>query len=191
VQGRWGVWLALVGCAALSACATPYQERNDLKAFLTGGLIGTAAGGAGGYEQTQLEPGYWRVSFTGTAATNSETVQTYWLYRCAQLTLTQGYQGFETLSDINFVRADTPRIQLAAAHVYLPVIIPEGYDGPPPVIEADIRLLKRPFDAKPPKLFDAAQLQAALAPIVDGPKCHRGNVCPHVHRYLLPADGAK
>ena len=65
--------------------------------------------------------------------------------------------------------------------------LPGGGSGPP-FIKADIHLIKKPFEAQPPTRFDADSLIAALAPIVNGPKCDRGNVCPHVHRYLGQTD---
>jgi hypothetical protein len=38
----------------------------------------------------------------------------------------------------------------------------------------------------PPKVFNAKVLKAALEPIIMGEKCGIGDVCPHVHEYLLP-----
>jgi hypothetical protein len=55
-----------------------------------------------------------------------------------------------------------------------------------PQLSGEIRLLKRPFTPEPGRVFDAAKLQAFLAPYVTGPKCGGDNVCPHVHRYLFP-----
>ena len=43
-----------------------------------------------------------------------------------------------------------------------------------------------PTVAAPPKLFDARTLKAALTPHMGSDKCGVGNVCPHVHEYLLP-----
>jgi len=44
----------------------------------------------------------------------------------------------------------------------------------------------RPVESMPPKLFNAKALKAALEPIITAEKCDGGNVCPHVHEYLLP-----
>jgi hypothetical protein len=55
-----------------------------------------------------------------------------------------------------------------------------------PAIEGDVHLIRQPVESKPPKLFNAKTLQAALEPIVKAEKCSGGNVCPHVHEYLLP-----
>ena len=53
-------------------------------------------------------------------------------------------------------------------------------------MEGDIHLIRRPVESRPPKLFNAKALKAALEPIVTAEKCNVGNICPHVHDYLLP-----
>lgn len=150
-------------------------------------------GWTGGYKQTEIEPGIWRVSFFGNGFTTPETVQTFWLYRCAELALQNGADGFEVVSDIHLAslkRTPDGEPLLVPVHggggggyVYIPMYVP---DTPKPSLEGDIRLLKRPFDAKPPKVFDASALHVLLDPLVKGKLCD-GNVCPHVHRYLWPS----
>jgi hypothetical protein len=169
--------VSLVVALGLAACSTPYQAT-----FLTGG-----------YSEKQLEADVWRVEFGGNGFTTQETVQTYWLYRSAQLTLDKGYEGFEIVSSTSLVRAEPPAVQIAAAAgghtTYHPVYIPTytgGDYGPKPTVVGDIRLLKAPIQPKPPKVFDAAQLKSTLEPYVNGQKCDMGNVCAHVHRYLVP-----
>ena len=82
--------LALAAVAALgglAACqtATPYQPlRAD-------------AIGAGGYSEVRLEQDRWRVTFHGNSLTSRETVESYLLYRAAELTLAQGDDWFETV----------------------------------------------------------------------------------------------
>jgi hypothetical protein len=70
---------------ALAACetATPYQPLH--------------AGGQtpGGYADTRIEADRWRVSFKGNDETPREVVETYLLYRAADLTAAQGYDWFE------------------------------------------------------------------------------------------------
>ncbi|MEE2565306.1 CC0125/CC1285 family lipoprotein [Hyphobacterium marinum] len=67
---------------ALAACAspTPYQQ----------------AGTPGGYgfEQSQIEYDRYRISFSGNSLTDRDTVETYLLYRAAELTLENGYDYF-------------------------------------------------------------------------------------------------
>jgi hypothetical protein len=76
--------VALLG-AALAACesATPYQPLQ------------TGVQASGGYAETRLEDNRWQVSFKGNAETARGVVETYLLYRAAELTLAQGYDWFE------------------------------------------------------------------------------------------------
>jgi hypothetical protein len=55
-----------------------------------------------------------------------------------------------------------------------------------PAIEGDIHLIRRPVESAPPKVFNAGVLRATLEPIIKAEKCGLGNLCPHVHEYLLP-----
>src|ERR1700722_4754796 len=56
-----------------------------------------AAASSGGYSDTKLEQDRWRVTFAGNSMTSRETVETYLLYRAAELTVSQGYDWFETV----------------------------------------------------------------------------------------------
>jgi hypothetical protein len=78
---------AALAALSLSACetATPYQPLNP------------ANRDAGGYGETKLEQDRWRVIFRGNDVTARETVETYLLYRAAELTVSQGYDWFETV----------------------------------------------------------------------------------------------
>jgi hypothetical protein len=78
---------AVAALAGLSACetATPYQPLRP----------GSAQ--AGGYSETRVEGDRWRVSFAGNSMTSRETVETYLLYRAAELTVAQGDDWFETV----------------------------------------------------------------------------------------------
>lgn len=68
--------------AALGACATsaPYEAR--------------AEGAAVGYSEQRLSEGRWRVEYRGGESTTQETVETYLLYRAAELTAASGYEWF-------------------------------------------------------------------------------------------------
>jgi hypothetical protein len=146
--------LALV----LSACATAYQSE----------------GITGGYSDSQVAPDTWRVMYAGNGYTTAETVQTFWLYHAAELTLAKGYDGFRILS--------APGLRPGAGTTELPVDV--GLVGKP-VLVMNIALLRKPITPRPPVVFDAAALEARLAPIVKLGLCE-GNVCPHVHSYLMP-----
>jgi hypothetical protein len=139
----------------------------------------------GGYSETQLEPGVWRVRYWASRHASSETVQTYWLERAAELTGEQGFEGFEIISNVHLsAKPDQPafpEIQIAAASF---IYVPATPSEPSRELEADIRLLHHPFATRRMRTFDAAKLLTALEPFVKGPKCNNDNVCGHLHRYL-------
>lgn len=74
--------LSLAALLVLGACATatPYQAATET--------------GARGYAEQQVESNRWQVSFAGNSLTDRETVETYLLYRAAELTAQQGYDYF-------------------------------------------------------------------------------------------------
>ncbi len=78
---------AIAALGGLSACetATPYQPLKP----------GSAS--SGGYSETKLEQDRWRITFAGNSMTSRETVETYLLYRAAELTVNQGDDWFETV----------------------------------------------------------------------------------------------
>lgn len=92
---------ALTGSAALlSACATPTAYGPATSARDTG------------YSQTALATGRYRVSFRGNSLTDRATVEDYLLFRAAELTLENGYDGFTVLrsdTDRNVQIRSTPR----------------------------------------------------------------------------------
>lgn len=65
-----------------TACATqtPYGPRDQ---------------GGYGYTETRIEQNRFRVAFSGNSLTDQETVETYLLFRAAELTLQQGYDWFQ------------------------------------------------------------------------------------------------
>lgn len=77
--------LALAMAGGLAACetATPYQPLR------AGSQV------SGGYSDLKLESNRWRVTFAGNSLTSRQTVETYLLYRAAELTVNQGYDWFE------------------------------------------------------------------------------------------------
>ncbi len=88
------VTLALGGLAACET-ATPYQP---LSAHNTQ---------SGGYKETQLEAGRWRVTFEGNSLTSRDVVENDLLYRAAELTLAQGFDWFETADRSTDKHTDT------------------------------------------------------------------------------------
>lgn len=80
-------YLAILGLGAslmLASCAspTPYQP------------LASASSRQGGYYEQQIDPDYWEVTFAGNSLTSRERVETYLLYRAAELTLQQGNDWF-------------------------------------------------------------------------------------------------
>ena len=75
---------ALAALATLGACATatPYQAADD---------------GTRGYANQQIETNRWQVSFSGNSLTNRQTVETYLLFRAAELTSQQGFDHFRVV----------------------------------------------------------------------------------------------
>lgn len=73
--------LILAGVSLLAACATstPYQPAGETR---------------WGFQESQIETGRFRVSFNGNSLTDRETVETYFLFRAAELTVEQGFDHF-------------------------------------------------------------------------------------------------
>ena len=78
--------LAALGLS-LAACetATPYQPLQR----------GTSA--SGGFTDQRLDANHFRVTFQGNTLTSRQTVETYLLYRAAELTANSGFDWFETV----------------------------------------------------------------------------------------------
>jgi len=81
---KFVVAAAAVAALSLAACgtATPYQPL----------VPGQAQ--SGGFTDQQIEANRWRVTFSGNSLTDRRTVETYLLFRSAELTLSQGYDWF-------------------------------------------------------------------------------------------------
>ncbi len=69
----------------LAACetATPYQPLSEHNKV------------SGGFADQRLDAEHFRVSFSGNSMTSRERVETYLLYRAAELTVNEGYDWFE------------------------------------------------------------------------------------------------
>jgi hypothetical protein len=84
----------------VSACTTP----TPYQPLTRGGQA------SGGYSEQRIEDNRWVVRFTGNSLTSRQRVETYLLYRAAELTLQLGYDGF------TMVHRDTD--QNVRTHVY-------------------------------------------------------------------------
>jgi hypothetical protein len=162
MSGRARFAVALAAAFVLVGCATGYQQRDI----------------TGGYEEHEVSSGVWRILYSGNGYVSYETVQTYWLYRAAEITLQKGYDGFEIINSSHLASAES-------------AIVPVLQRNDPEMMHkpwfiGEIRMLHKPFTARPPKVFDATTLKAKLAPLVNAKQLCGGNVCPHLHSYLMP-----
>ena len=88
------VTLAAGGLAACET-ATPYQPLSPHNAQ------------SGGFTETRLDANHWRVTFQGNSLTSRGTVENYLLYHAAELTLSQGFDWFETADRSTDKQTDT------------------------------------------------------------------------------------
>ena len=72
--------LAVAGALVLAACTTPYQPK----------------GASGGFTDKKLGAGHYSVEFSGNGNTSAELVANMFLYRCAELTVQDGYDVFRS-----------------------------------------------------------------------------------------------
>lgn len=72
--------LGIAGALALAACTTPYQPRGSL----------------GGFTDRKLGAGHYSVEFAGNANTSAALVADMYIYRCAELTVQDGYDLFRS-----------------------------------------------------------------------------------------------
>lgn len=70
--------LTVLCLLATSACGTQYQK----------------SGFSGGYSETKIQDGVYKVTFRGNGYTGRETVANYALLRCAEVTLQNGFKYF-------------------------------------------------------------------------------------------------
>ena len=84
-RGRWTRWRGWVSLlVTLAACSTPYQRQ---------GLHIPR----GGYAESRIDANTYYVEFKGNGYTPRQTVETFLLYRCAELTTEAGYDYFVLL----------------------------------------------------------------------------------------------
>jgi hypothetical protein len=90
-RNRRRLLLPVTAALALAACATatPYQPLGNRS--------------SGGFAEQRIEANRYRVTFVGNDYTSRQTVENYLLFRAAELTVANGYDGF------SIVRHDTDR----------------------------------------------------------------------------------
>jgi hypothetical protein len=160
--------LTLTACAT----ATPYEPAGK-------DTYGT------GYSEQRVEPDRWQVNFSGNSSTSRQTVESYMLYRAAELTVQNGYDWFQTVdrstqTHTSFVGTPGPY------GPYGPYWAPSwryyrhggwGPWGPGYDLEevqryqasTEIIMHHGPKPADNPRAFDARQVMANLGPTVVRP----------------------
>lgn len=96
-------YIVLIGF--LSGCATQYQS----------------SGFSGGFTDTELAPGYYRITFRGNGVTSREKVNDFALLRASDLMLSKGCKSFQVLNGkdtVNTSYVDLPRTTTTNANVY-------------------------------------------------------------------------
>jgi hypothetical protein len=183
MKTKFVVLAAAIGLAvALSGCetATPYQPLAQ----------GTAQ--SGGFTDQRLDDNHYRVSFQGNTMTSRETVETYLLYRAAELTVNSGFDWFQAVD--KHTQRDTQSYvdtwgpgPYGYWHPYYrrwgawgwggwgPYWGP--YGGPATVdtvqkfqASADIVMAHGPKPAGNPRAMDAREVMANLGPKIERPK---------------------
>jgi len=74
----------LAAALLVSACTTPTPYQP----------LARGSQASGGYSEMRIEDNRWMVRFSGNSLTSRERVETYLLYRAAELTLQNGFDGF-------------------------------------------------------------------------------------------------
>jgi hypothetical protein len=166
-------WLAgSVLVALLAGCASTYQPL----------------GRTGGYEDKQLEKDTFQVSYFGNGNTPRPVVLKYFLYRCAELTVAQGYEYFE----IYAVKRDTPQSAidsgpfLKVRGTYTPptIVYVPGYTATRWSVTGVIRMYPKQILGDAAELFSASMVMELL-----GPEVRAGNPSAQIPKALRRVDG--
>jgi hypothetical protein len=202
-------WLALAAAACLAACATQNTEEGFIggaRVKELGQEVYRISFSGNGYTSRETVQTYWLYRSAGFALekgyTGFEILSdiSFVMRRPAPeedaamppgaLTILDRSIPVSPIEITNTPAAasapgtvDDGRVRVAHA---VPIFIYSGDGGSKPWIEADVHFLRRPVESAPPKVFNARGLKAVLDPIVNAEKCNVGNICPHIHEYLLP-----
>ena len=150
---------ALFLAGVLFACATDYQKE----------------GATGGYTEHKISDSAYEVSFLGNGFTSEERVYYFWLYRCAELTLQNGFELF-TLSSSSasrqapaqgdsasarpaVFRSDEQGTMIRTAATSVPIFIPGGPGNPHWTYHGLVRMYHKPLS---PELLWAVDAQRAV-----------------------------
>lgn len=129
------VVLLAAGCAA-----TPYGPVSE--------------SWMGGYSDSKLQRNTYNVSFTGNAWLSQEQARNYLYYRCAEITVREGFDYFVIISG----ESATSYSEMGRMSAV-----------PKPNLTATIRLAKGRPPASNPDAFDARELMRNLEPQIHRP----------------------
>jgi hypothetical protein len=159
--------LASALAIGISACATstPYQPAHH-------GL---------GYSEQRLETNRYKIMFAGNAETPRRVVETYLLYRAAEVTLQNGYDYFvltdqSTDKETSYTQTFSGGFGSYAWYPYSywqPSAAVSGAESMPRSeyqAQASILVFKGSKPAADPEAFDARDLKANLEPTIVRPK---------------------
>lgn len=112
---QWARAACALVAIALAACVTTYQP------------LGTT----GGYQERSVGKDRWFVEFFGNGHTSRDTVMVYWLQRCAEVTVINGFDYFVLVSKAPPAGAsseDASGVVRAkgGGTYYVPVYVPGG-----------------------------------------------------------------
>ena len=139
-----------------------------------------AMNGDGGYTERQIEDNRYRVQFRGNSLTDRETVETYLLYRAAEVTLASGHDYFrivgQDVEPTTTYYGDAPGVGVFGSHGY-------GYGSgiglslgttlsPATSYEAVVNILvfKGPKPQDDPDAYDAREVIRLIGPAVRRPQ---------------------
>lgn len=80
----------ILAMIALTGCATGYKPQGFM---------------SGGFEETELEPGYFRVTFKGNDSTSKERAADFALLRASDLMMQKGCSAFKVVSQTDNSRS--------------------------------------------------------------------------------------
>jgi hypothetical protein len=173
--------IVAAGVLLASCAASGLYQPADIRA------------GSAGYAETRLNDAVWRVEFVGDDITSQETVESYLLYRAAELTVQGGYDWFtasdQAVSEETEIIVEAERPQAYRARYWRPnwrrrsrfhwsdvdpvgpipreSREPQAWTSVHYSASADIRLGRGPM---PAGAFDARQTLMELAPSIERPQ---------------------
>ncbi len=160
-------FVGMVVLLALAACGGPTAYAP-------------ATNGDDGYTERQIEGNRYRVQFRGNSLTDRQTVETYLLYRAAEVTLASGHDHFriveQDVEPTTTYHGDGSGVGVYGSHGY-------GYGtgiglslgttlAPVTSYEAAVNILvfKGPKPAGDPNAYDAREVIRLIGPTVRRPK---------------------